>query len=197
MQPDGGRGGGGRPPAAAPTAIPGARAAAEDPRWAVLVTSASMGDTTSVDLGESLQEGLFATSMRRGATDHGYGSLGHGHGAWLSSSPHPSATRGGGMAAGAPHHRAPTSPYPTSLPPPTLRRQVRWLRRTRRPCGMPACWPAGLHERRTGHQALATASVPLPPCPAAGLFWVWRAVAARSERRAASAASGGGWGGGG
>ena len=99
MQPDRGAGPTGRPPAAMP--IPGARpvaagGGASADEWAVGISGTSGGGDTeaSVD-GASLQEGLFSTSMslRRNTSDHGYGSLGHGHGAWLSSSPHPTTLR--------------------------------------------------------------------------------------------------------
>ena len=80
--------------------IPGARpvpagGGASADEWAVTMSGMSGGgDTASLDAA-SLQEGLFSTSMslRRNTSDHGYGSLGHGHGAWLSSSPHPAAWR--------------------------------------------------------------------------------------------------------
>ena len=116
MQPDGSQGG--RRPGAMP--IPGARASLDDPRWQVLVTSASLTDTASVDLDASLQDGIFGTSLRRHATDHGYGSLGHGHGAWLSSSPHPTSLRG--FLGPLP----PQQGTPMFNRTPSLQYQVRW-----------------------------------------------------------------------
>ncbi|KAL4859503.1 putative vacuolar membrane protein [Chlorella vulgaris] len=93
--------GGGQRPAAMP--IPGARRASmgDDPRWQAMLTEVSLADSASMDLDASLQDGIFTTSVRRAATDHGYGSLGYGHGAWLSSSPHPASMRGGGLGHAA------------------------------------------------------------------------------------------------
>jgi hypothetical protein len=69
-----------------------------------------------MDLDASLQDGFFGVSLRRHATDHGtYGSLGHG--AWLSSSPHPASLRGGLALAAA--QRPPLGARSASL-----RRQV-------------------------------------------------------------------------
>lgn len=74
-----------QPPAAVP--IPGARASVDEERWRVTLLSAG---SETASLGTSVQDGIFATSLRRRqSTEHGgtFGSLGHG--AWLSSSPHP------------------------------------------------------------------------------------------------------------
>ena len=83
-------GSGGRPHAAMP--IPGARQGSVPEDWAVTVGTA-LTDTASYGGGHStsLQEGLFGSSLRARAHSDGYGSFGHGHGAWLSSSPHPAA----------------------------------------------------------------------------------------------------------
>lgn len=68
----------------------------------------SGGDSTdAASLSASVQEGLFSSSLRqRHSSDHGYGSLGHGHGAWLSSSPHPSLR--GAYATRPPLYRSPS-----------------------------------------------------------------------------------------
>ena len=107
--------------------IPGARpvqagGGASADEWAVTMSGMSGGgDTASLDAA-SLQEGLFSTSMslRRNTSDHGYGSLGHGHGAWLSSSPHPT------------HLRQQHRPPPPLFRSPSLHHQVRCAR-------LPAC----------------------------------------------------------
>lgn len=101
---------GGGPPGrtAAPQPIPGARplAVGEGAAWAVLVSGgASQADTASVTA--SMAEGLFSSSLRRHSEGYGSSLGGHGHGAWLSSSPHPTALRGG-MQARPPLYRSPS-----------------------------------------------------------------------------------------
>lgn len=74
-------------------AIPGARpdGGAGNERWRVALQSG--GSDAGASLSASVQEGFFGSSLRQQSTDQGYshstfGSL-KGHGAWLSSSPHP------------------------------------------------------------------------------------------------------------
>lgn len=72
-------------------AIPGARDdGGGNERWRVALQSA--GSDAGASLSASVQDGFFSSSLRRQGTDQGqshstFGSLGHG--AWLSSSPHP------------------------------------------------------------------------------------------------------------
>jgi SulP family sulfate permease len=73
-------------------AIPGARDEGGDggERWRVALHSAN--SDAGASLSASVQDGFFSGSLRRQSTEPGYshstfGSLGHG--AWLSSSPHP------------------------------------------------------------------------------------------------------------
>lgn len=94
----------GQPPAA--MAIPGAREEADvEERWRAALVSAG---SEAASLAASIQDaGFFGSSMRRrNSSDYGYGSLSHGHGAWLSSSPHPRA-----LATSRPSvHRSPSFP---------------------------------------------------------------------------------------
>lgn len=100
------RQGGGQSPAAGarPMGIPGARPV--DERWVAAALAHESDHAGS--LSASVQEGLFGSSLRAGghrtSTD-GYGSLGHGHGAWLSSSPHPSLR---GFGQRPPLYRSPS-----------------------------------------------------------------------------------------
>lgn len=79
-----------RPPSRG-MAIPGARdESGGNERWRVALQSAG---SDGASLSASVQDGFFSNSARRQSTDQGYshstfGSL-KGHGAWLSSSPHP------------------------------------------------------------------------------------------------------------
>lgn len=88
---------------ASPMGIPGARAV--DDGWAT--AALAHGSSENGNLSASVQDGLFGSSLRSGprTSFEGYGSLGHGHGAWLSSSPHPNAR---GFSHRPPLYRSPS-----------------------------------------------------------------------------------------
>lgn len=95
--------GSGQPVGARPMGIPGARPV--DEGWVAAALAHDSAENGS--LSASVQEGLFSSSLRAGhrASTDGYGSLGHGHGAWLSSSPHPSVR---GFPQRPPLYRSPS-----------------------------------------------------------------------------------------